>query len=149
MKHLLLILSCLCVNTYADTIDHYMNIVNNIPLMEMKADAQSQAWARSAHTVLTLTCEGIADTLKIANESAVQNGRALFCIPQNTQVTPELLNNYIQQTYRSLPTPQTEKDKMTVSQIALLAMQQQYPCTAAASPSKEITQAAVWGARSS
>jgi hypothetical protein len=145
MKRALLML-CLAINGYADTIDHYMNIANNIPQMEMKADPQSQAWARSARIVLTLTCDGIADSLKLANDTASQQGHALFCISAGAQVTPEILNDLIQQTYRSLPNSQTEKDKMTVSQIALLAMQKQYPCPGGGLPTKEINQSAVWGA---
>lgn len=120
----------LSISTYAysDTIDHYMNIANGIPQMEMKADPQSQAWARSARTVLTLTCDGIADSLLLANETAKQQGKPLFCLTQNVQLSPEMLSALIQQTYQSLTTPQAEKDKMTVSQVALLGIQRQYPC---------------------
>ena len=131
--------------TFADTIDHYMNIANNIPQMEMKADAQSQAWARSARTVLTLTCDGITDSLILANETAKQHGQPLFCLATGTQISPEMLNGMIQQTYRELNTPQAEKDKMTVSNVALLGMQKQYPCAAAAAPAQTPTQAANWG----
>lgn len=128
MKRLFSLLLLTSTYAYADTIDHYMNIVNGIPQMEMKADPQSQAWARSAHTVLTLTCDGIADALFLANESAKQQGHPLFCMAASVQMSPEMLDNLIQQTYKSLPNPQAEKDKMTVSQIALLGMQKQYPC---------------------
>lgn len=115
---------------WADTIDHYMNIVNGIPQMEMKADQQSQAWARSAHTVLNLACDGIIDALLLANEKAKEQGHPLFCMASSAQLSPEMLNQLIQQTYRAMPNPQAEKDKMTVSQVALLAMQKQYPCSA-------------------
>lgn len=113
----------------ADTIDHYMNIANNIPQMEMKADEQSQAWARSARTVLSLACDGIIDSLILANNTATQQGQPLFCLTPSTTVSPEMLNDMIQKTYRELGTPQAEKDKMTVSQVALIGMQKQYPCT--------------------
>lgn len=135
--------------TVADTIDHYMNIANNIPQMEMKADEQSQAWARSARTVLTLACDGIVDSLILANETAKQQGQPLFCLTSGTSVSPEALNDIIQQTYRTLGTSQAEKDKMTVSQVALLGMQKQYPCAAAAASAPVVpqiaTQAANWG----
>lgn len=133
---------------FADTIDHYMNIANNIPQMEMKVDPQSQAWARSARTVLTLTCDGIFDSLILANETAKRNGQPLFCLSQGAQITPEMLNDIIQNTYRELKTPATEKDRMTVSQIALLGVQKQYPCTqSAAGPAQTApTQVANWGA---
>ena len=52
----ILLLSCYAK---ADTIDNYMNIANNIPQMEMKADPQAQAWARSARHVLDVTSESI------------------------------------------------------------------------------------------
>ena len=134
MKRILCLLLFTSTYVCADTIDHYMNIVNGIPQMEMKADAQSQAWARSAHTVLTLTCDGIADALILANENAKQQGRPLFCMADSAQLSPEMLDNLIQQTYRSLPNPQSEKDKMTVSQVALLGMQKQYPCAQGPGP---------------
>ena len=133
--------------TVADTIDHYMNIANNIPQMEMKADQQSQAWARSARTVLTLTCDGITDSLILANETAKQQGHPLFCLTAGTQVSPEMLNSMIQQAYRDIGTPQAEKDKLTVSQVALLGMQKQYPCAAPPAPTtaQTATQAPNWG----
>ncbi len=143
----LLLLGSNCAT--ADTIDHYMNIANNIPQMEMKADEQSQAWARSARTVLTLACDGIVDSLILANENAKQQGQPLFCLASGSSVSPEMLNDMIQQTYRSLGTSQTEKDKMTVSQIALIGMQKQYPCSAAAASTPAAPQTAAqtanWG----
>ncbi len=69
MKFLLLFFVTI-VSAEADTIDHYMNIANQIPQMEMKADQQSQTWARSARTVLILTSESIAETLILSNEEA-------------------------------------------------------------------------------
>lgn len=112
----------------ADTIDHYMNIVNNIPQMEMKADQQSQAWARSARTVLILTCESIAETLTLSNDSARQLGAPLFCLPPGAQLEAASLNDLIQQTYREISSQQSDKNKMTVSQVALLGLSKKYPC---------------------
>jgi hypothetical protein len=133
----------LSVYGYADTIDHYMNIVNGIPQMEMKADPESQAWARSARTVLTLTCDGIADSLIIANETATQQGRPLFCLPGGTQISPEMMSNMIQQTYREFNSSQAEKDKLTVSQVALIGMQKQYPCHPSTDAPAQTTQKTV------
>ena len=78
MRRFIVLFLVLSANVCADTIDHFMNIVNNIPQMEMKADPQSQAWARSARTVLILTSESIAETLVLSNESAKQQGTPLF-----------------------------------------------------------------------
>lgn len=131
------------VHTYADTIDHFMNIVNNIPQMEMKADPQSQAWARSARTVLTLTSESIAETLMLSNDTAKQQGAPLFCLPPGTQLNSTTVNDLIQQTYRDISSQQSDKDKMTVSQVAMLGIKKKYPCQ---QQSAAKTQPAVSGA---
>ena len=49
--------------------------------MEIKADEQSQAWARSARHVLNITNESIAETLIALNEQATKQGRQTgFCV---------------------------------------------------------------------
>lgn len=113
---------------YADTIGNYMSIANNIPPMEIKADPQAQAWARSARHVLTITCESIAETLSQANEAASTQGRPLFCLPKGTQLNAIVLNELIQQTYKELSSQQSDKENMTVSQVAWMGMSKQYPC---------------------
>lgn len=130
MRLLAIILSVLCGTCFADTIDNYMKIANNIPVMEMKADNQAQAWARSAHHVLTITCESIAETLIQANETALHQGHPLFCLPNGVQLNPLVMNELIQQTYKELSSQQSDKDKMTVSQIALVGISKKYPCQA-------------------
>ncbi|MFC3909082.1 phosphatase [Legionella dresdenensis] len=112
----------------ADTINNYMNIANNIPKMEMKADAQSQAWARSARNVLGVTDETIAETLLQANETAKAQGHPLFCLPGGMQLNGVTLNNIIQETYNQISSQQSDKNKMTVSQIAWLGVTKKYPC---------------------
>lgn len=129
MRYFLLLLLTMSSSLFADTIDHYMNIANNIPQMEMKADQQAQAWARSARTVLILTSDSIAETLTLANESARQQGGSpLFCLPPGVQLGAASLNDLIQQTYREISSQQSDKDKMTVSQVAMLGLRKQYPC---------------------
>ncbi len=128
MRRLIYLCLMLSVNAYADTIDHYMSIANNIPQMEMKADQQSQAWARSARTVLILTSESIAETLALSNDSARRLGSPLFCIPSGAQLDAITLNDLIQQTYRENSSQQSDKNKMTVSQVALLGLSKKYPC---------------------
>ena len=115
-------------SAYADTMDHYMNIAKNIPQMEMKADQQSQAWARSARTMLILTSESIAETLALSNETATQMGSPFFCLPNGVQINPMTLNDLIQKTYNDISSQQSDKDKMTVSQVALIGLKNQYPC---------------------
>jgi len=130
MRPILYLLLWISACTHADTIDHFMNIANNIPQMEMKADPQAQAWARSARNILVLTSESISESLMLANESAKEQGNALFCLPAGTQLNAEMVNNLIQQTYRDISSQQSDKDKMTVSQVALTGLRKQYPCQA-------------------
>ncbi len=126
ITYLLLLLST-C--THADTIDNFMNIANNIPQMEMKADPQAQAWARSARNILVLTSESVSESLLLANESAKEQGKAFFCLPPSVQLNASMVNDLIQQTYREISSQQSDKDKMTVSQVALLGLRKQYPCS--------------------
>jgi uncharacterized protein YecT (DUF1311 family) len=128
MRYLILSLFFICNGLYADTINNYMNIANNIPQMEIKADPQAQAWARSARHVLTITCESIAETIIQANDTAKSQGKPLFCLPADIQLNPVVLNDLIQQTYKELSSQQSDKDKMTVSQIAWLGVNKRYPC---------------------
>lgn len=126
MKFIIYAFFLICNITQADTIEHYMNIANNIPRMEMKADSESQAWARSARNVLLLTCDSIADTLLLANNAAKQKGSAIFCMPNNGKIDPSFLNELIQTTYRELN--DINKNNKTVSEIALLGINKTYPC---------------------
>ncbi len=128
MRRIIFLLMVSSATAFADTIDHYMNIVNNIPQMEMKADPQSQAWARSARNILALTSESIAESLALANETATSSGKPLYCLPGNTLLSAEDLNNLIQQTYREISSQDSDKNKMTVSQVALLGITNKYPC---------------------
>lgn len=128
MQRIILFFLILSFGVHADTINHYINIANNIPQMEMKADQQSQAWARSARTMLTLTSETVLETLTIFNETAKQNGSPLYCVPLSEKLDATALNELIQQTYRNISSLQSDKDNMTVSQVALLGLKNKYPC---------------------
>lgn len=111
-----------------DTIDHYMKIVQTVPKMAMRADPRSQAWARSARNILVLTSESIGESLTLANETATHQGTPLFCLPPGVQLNGVMLNELIQQTYRDISSRQSDKDKMTVSQVALIGITKLYPC---------------------
>lgn len=130
MRIRLLALLFLFSTTHADTINNYMSIASNIPQMEIKADPQAQAWARSARHVLNITCESIAETLSQTNETAKNQGKALFCLPKEVQLNSIMLNELIQQTYKEISSQQSDKDTMTVSQVALLGVIKRYPCQA-------------------
>lgn len=128
MRYLVIGLTLICNVVHADTINNYMNIAMNIPQMEVKADPQAQAWARSARHVLTITCESILETLIQTNEIAQSQGKPLFCLTSGTPLDSASLNELIQQTYKELSSQQSDKDKMTVSQVALLGVSKKYPC---------------------
>ena len=126
----MLIVSCNCwYPVHADTMDHYMNIVNNIPKMEIKADGQSQVWAKSARNVLLLTCESVAESMVIANTNAQQQGAPLFCLPASVTLDGNMLINLIQQTYNDLSGQESAKAKMTVSEVALIGLSHTHPCS--------------------
>ena len=141
MRLLIIGLISLCGSIHADTINNYMNIANNIPQMEIKADQQAQAWARSAHHVLTITCESIAETMVQANDAAKSQGKPIFCLPQGVQLNSMTLNELIQQTYKEISSQQSDKDKMTVSQIAWLGVSKKYPCQQQNNPGNQMAQA--------
>ena len=105
-----------------------MHIVNGIPTMEMKADSNAQAWARSAKNVLTITNESIAETLTEANTLAKNQGTPLFCLPENIQLDASTLKPLIEEAYQTMPRAQSDKDRMTVSQVAWIAVTQRFPC---------------------
>ncbi len=124
----------LCMTSLeADTIEHYMAIANNIPQMEMKANAEAQAWARSAHYVLAITDESIAETLLQGNELAKERGEALFCLPNGVSLDANTLGKLIMQTYQALSSQKNDKSTMTVSQIAWLGVTKNYPCVSQSS----------------
>lgn len=118
----------------ADTMDHYMGISNNIPQMEMKADPQSQAWARSARNVLIIANESIAETLMQANELAKNQGKPLFCLPPGSTLDAITLGHIIIDAYNQISSQQSDKEKMTVSQVAWLGVTKSYPCNNQSSP---------------
>lgn len=125
---IIIVLSLLSLTGNTDTIDHYMSISNDIPKMEMKTDQQAQVWARSARNVLTLTNESIAETLMQANELAKSQGHPLFCLPAGTVLNAATLNRIILQTYKDISSQQSDKDKMTVSQVAWIGLTKTFPC---------------------
>lgn len=116
-------------STSADTIDHYMNIVTNLPQMEMKADSESQAWARSARNILMLTSETIAESLLLANAEATKEGTPLFCPPPGEKLSNSSVNEIIKNAYTTMPSNEiNNRNNLTVSQVALIGLQKEFPC---------------------
>lgn len=120
--------------TQADTIDNYMNVYNAIPQMELKADFDSQVWARSARNVLAIANETIAETLMKANDEAKLKNHPFFCFLAGETLTADLLGEIILNTYKNISSQQSDKNKMTVSQIAWLGLQKKYPCKTTNAP---------------
>ena len=127
MRLFSLLLLTLSTYAYADTIEHYMNIASNIPKMEIKADPQAQAWARSARNVLLITSESIAETLTQVNKSATNLNKPLFCMPAGTLLDGKMLDNLIQETYQAISSQQ-RSGNMTVSEVALFGLSKKFPC---------------------
>ena len=141
---------CLIIAAFsveADTMEHFVSIYNEIPKMEIKADPQSQAWARSARNVLAVTTETIAETLMQANEHATSQGKPLFCLPISVQLNSTTMSELIIKAYQDLSSQQSDKGKMTVSQIAWLGVTKTYPCQLqqqASSPPQQTTNPALF-----
>ena len=128
-KYCLILTLGIAINCQADTIEHYMNIVTNLPQMEMKADSDSQAWARSARNILMLTSETIAESLILANMEAAKQGTPLFCLPLEKKLSNGEINEIIKNAYNTIPSTQgNDRNNMTVSQVALIGIQKNYPC---------------------
>ena len=123
-----LFMTFITLSAYADTIEHYINILDGIPKMEIKADPQAQAWARSARNVLTITNETVAETLLQANEVAEKQGKPLFCLAPSVQLTASKMGEIIVSAYRNISSQRSDKEQLTVSQIAWIGMVQTYPC---------------------
>ena len=119
---------------WADSIGHYMGVANNIPRMEMKTDANSQAWARSARNVLLLTCESIWEGLQAMNQIGLEKGNPLFSVQNPEQMTAERMADIIQETYTKMALNDEQKNKTTVAQVALIGVQERYACQAQAKP---------------
>lgn len=121
----------LSVPLWADSIQSYMKISNNIPQMEIKADAQSQAYARSARQVLTITSESIAETMIEANFIAKEHtGKSLFCLPAGTTLNAKLLDAIIKQSFSDQQSQQqpSSLDRESVSKIAWSGVLKKFPC---------------------
>lgn len=122
------IFALLVVKTgWSDTIANYQHISKSIPKMEIKADEQSQAWARSARHVLNITNESIAETLIALNEQAASRGQPFFCLPKSQQLNAEHLGQLIEEVSHNMTQP-SASNQLTVSQVALEAVIKKYPC---------------------
>lgn len=132
---------------YADTVGNYMTIVHNIPSMSMKPDEQSQAWSRSARSILTSTDETMAQTIVSMNSLAAKQGKPIFCFSPGVPFDAAAVDDLIQKTYAELVKTQgTSVATMPVSDVLMIGMSSKYGCTsmpAQATPSAAPIQSAV------
>lgn len=122
-----LLLALISMACWSDNIANYQSINQSIPKMEIKADEQSQAWARSARHVLAITNESIAETLVALNKQATQQGRPFFCLPNNVKLNAELISKLIDEASKTMG-PSSSDNQLTVSQFAYAAVVKKYPC---------------------
>ncbi len=113
--------------SWSDTIANYQRISQSVPKMEIKANEQSQAWARSARHVLNITNESIAETLIAINEEAMKRGRPFFCLQKNQRLDAQRLGQLIEDASKNL-NRKSPSSLATVSQIAFEAVLKNYPC---------------------
>ncbi len=115
---------------YADTIINYMTIANNIPLMAIKPDDQSQAWVRSAQRMLSLADETLCQTVVAMNTIAAKQGHPVFCFPQGILFDSSTVHDIILKTYAELiKTQGAAVSGMNISDILMLGMVSRYSCS--------------------
>ena len=56
-------------------------------------------------------------------------GVPLFCLPSGQLLDATKMSIIIGNTYQSISSQQSDKNSMTISQIAWLGVQREYPCT--------------------
>lgn len=128
-------LGCLIIisplSAYADTIINYMTIANNIPVMAIKPDDQSQAWVRSAQRILSSTDETLSQTVVAMNTIAAKQGHPVFCFPQGILFDSSTVHDIILKTYAELVKTQgAAVSGMNISDILMLGMVSRYSCSA-------------------
>lgn len=110
---------------FADTLGKYAAIAKNIPSMELKADAQSQAWARSARSVLSVTDEAIAQSVVAMNIIALKNGKPLICAPADVKINTEMVHTLLTKRIANMQLDDTNKN---ISSVVVTILTEQYPC---------------------
>ncbi len=115
----------------ADTISNYMTISNNIPIMTIKPDEQSQAWVRSAQRILTSTNETLAQTVVSMNSVAAKQGHPVFCFQQGVLFDGNAVHEIIEKTYAELTKTQgADVANMSISDVLMIGMVARYSCSA-------------------
>lgn len=127
MKVRLLLALCLlpcCL--LADTLGKYAGIAKSIPQARLKADPQSQAWARSARSILDVTEETIAQTIQSMQALALQQQQAIFCLPQGQSLDTAKVHQVLEQLIANIN--ETEA-KQTISEAVIAKLAADYSCS--------------------
>lgn len=119
----------------ADTLAKYAGIANSIPQAQLKADEKSQAWARSAKSILDVADESIAQSIQAMQNLALRKRMQLFCLPADKTIdnnmVHQILNHLIQQNYDAIA-------QQSISEVVVSQLEQLYPCTGQASGSQQV-----------
>jgi hypothetical protein len=111
---------------HADTMGKYMGIARSIPNLALKADDKSQAWARSARSILAVTDETIAQTINAMNKLAAQDGQPILCMPKGTALNGKTVHELLQNKAKSLS---EDEGGLTISSVAASVLKERYPCS--------------------
>lgn len=109
---------------FADTIVKYAGISKNIMQMALKADPKSQAWVRSARSILAVTDETVAQTVTAMNVLAQQSGTPLLCPPVSTKIDGPAIHKLLQDKVAHLDSG----DRRTISEVVIEGLKKRYPC---------------------
>ena len=123
-----LVLLVISFGTYADTIGKYAKIAKSIPQMSLKADPQSQAWMRSAKSILAITDETVAQTIMAMNQLAKSQGRPLICLPDGKVIDGDTVHGILASKIQG---DVDENAPDTISNIVTQELVKTYPCNGA------------------
>lgn len=126
MKKLILTILLACItNSYADTLGKYASIANGIPPMQLKADEKSQAWARSAISILAVTDETIAQTILAMNELAKKSDQPIICPSASTGIDGDTIHALLKEIMLKM---NTEDAQRNISEVVAKQLAVKYPC---------------------
>ena len=121
LSFLLTILS----TAYSDTIGKYASIAKEIPKARLTADPKSQAWARSARSILNVTEETLAQTIQSMQALASKHNTPLLCLPAGQQIDNNLIHHTLEQLVNNFSPKDADK---SISQAVIEQLEAQYPC---------------------
>ena len=122
---LLLVGALISSTTMADTIGKYAGIAKSIPSARLKADPKSQAWARSAQSILEITEETVAQTIEATQNIAVRNHSPLFCLPKGQKVDNQLVHSILDQAATNIS---NIDHNTSISEVVVSQLSSHYPC---------------------